>query len=411
MGVIILLGFLIVCPCTVQAQLHDIIAAEYFFDTDPGQGNGTPISIVSGSPVVLDGDVSTAGLTVGVHVLNIRVQREDGYWGEATRSMVRVGIGTSFTDAEAFFDTDPGVGNGIPIEISAAGVMNELAFEVPDVSRGFHRFNLRCFSGGTWSVPTARTLRLGSALIDGAEAFFDTDPGEGNGIPVEVTVGADVTAYDSSVSVLAAGQGFHHLYLRFRGGGVWSFPKYQSMRIGPGVSGGENHITGGEFFIDSDPGTGNGCPLIAEDGIFEEREEAMRRYVAADLSLGQHVIGVRVKDAGDRWYGALLDTVQIIESHLVAATVADISGTLVQLSWNNFPSALQYRVHYDSLVTGAFTNYVTVLPPDTSLSVSPEHAKYFYHVVAIQIAPEPCDVRATLLENTNHPNRLGIEHE
>lgn len=411
MRIVLLFAILMLGPPGLYAQLHSITNAEYFFDTDPGQGNGTPISIASGSPVVLDGDVSTAGLTIGVHVLNVRVQREDGYWGEPSRNIVRVGIGSTFSEAEAYFDADPGIGNGIPIEVSSSGVINELVFDVPDISRGFHSFNLRCFSGGTWSINTTRTIRLGSALIDGAEAYFDTDPGEGNGIPVDVIVGADVTAYDSTVSVLSAGPGFHNLYLRFRGGGVWSFPKYQSMRIGHEVTGGENHITGGEFFIDSDPGPGNGCPLIAEDGLFEEREEAMRRYVAADLNLGQHVIGVRVKDAGDRWYGALMDTIQIIESHLVATTLTDISSTDVQLIWNSFPSALHYHVHYDSLSTGTFTNYVTVLPPDTMLSISPELAKHFYHVVAIQIAPEPCDERATLLENTENQNRIGIEHE
>ncbi len=66
MRIVLLFAILMLGPPGLYAQLHSIIDAEYFFDTDPGQGNGSPISIVSGSPVVLDGDVSTAGLTVGV---------------------------------------------------------------------------------------------------------------------------------------------------------------------------------------------------------------------------------------------------------------------------------------------------------------------------------------------------------
>ncbi len=392
------------------AQIHTVTNAEYFWDSDPGPGFGTPISIVSEDTVALDGDVSTSGLSAGVHVLNVRVQRDDGLWGGVTRRMVRVGIGTTFEAAEVFWDNDPGQGSATPLAITAGGVMNETAWDVPDVERGFHWFNLRCKSGGTWSAATARTVRVGSALIDGAEAYFDTDPGEGNGIPVDVETGLDVTAYDSTVSVLAAGEGFHNLYLRFRGGGVWSFPKYQSLRVGPWVDGGINRITGGEFFVDTDPGEGNGCPLIAEDGVFDEREELMRRYLmGSDLGLGQHVIGIRAKDAGGRWYNTLRDTVQIIESHLVTTARRDTTGNYVRLMWTTYPEALEYRVHYDSSATGTFTNYVSVLPPDTSLELTPPAGgnliRQFHRVVAVQVEAEPCEGQ------TNGPTNRQAERE
>ena len=384
------------------AQLHSVTDAEYFWDTDPGPGNGTPIAIVSDDTVALDGDVSTSGLSAGVHVLNVRVQREDGVWGDVTRRMVRVGIGTTFEAAEVFWDTDPGEGAATPLAISADGVINETAWDVPDIVRGFHWFNVRCKSGGTWSPATARTVRVGSAWIDGAEAYFDTDPGEGNGIPVDVeTPALDVTAYDSTVSVLAAGEGFHNLYLRFRGGGVWSFPKYQSLRVGPWVDGGVNRITDGEFFIDTDPGEGNGCPLLAEDGAFDEPEEIMKRVLmGSDLGLGEHVIGIRAKDAGNRWYNTLLDTVEIIESHLVAKARRDTTGNHVRLVWNVYPEALEYRVQYDSLSTGTFANYLTVAPPDTSVEYLATPEKRFYRVVAVQVAPdEPCEAQTGRLTN------------
>jgi len=376
---------------TAWSQTHTITAAEYFFDADPGAGNATPISITPGEVVTLDADVSTAGLSAGVHVLNVRVRRDDGRWGETTRWNVRAGVGAAMNAAEAYFDADPGIGNGLPVDIAANGVVDDSGFDVPDLARGFHTFNLRCYSGGTWSAPASRTIRLGSAMIDGAEAYYDTDPGEGNGIPVDIASGADVIAYDSTVGVAAGSRGFHNLYLRFRGGGVWSFPIYRSMRIGPEVSDGVNRITGGEFFIDTDPGIGNGCAMFAEDGAFDDGDEAMRRYVEADLSLGQHVAGVRVRDAGDRWYGPLTDTVNVIQAHLVATTTMYEGVTpYAVLTWDRYPEALTYRVHYDSLETGAFTNFISVSPPDTSLLIEPAAFKRMYKVVALQIAPEPC---------------------
>jgi hypothetical protein len=391
MRVLIILGVMLVCPLLALSQVHSIAAAEYFFDVDPGTGNGTALPIVPGDEVSLGVDISTAGLSPGIHLLHLRMQRDDGVWGETIVRKVRVGVGTAFEQAEAFFDTDPGIGNGLPLNIAANGVIDQPSFAVPDIGRGFHTFSLRVFSGGTWSIPAKRTLRLGSALIDHAEAYFDTDPGEGNGFPIDFGSGADVITYDSTVSVAAGGLGIHVLFLRFRGGGVWSFPIFRSLRIGPEVNDGVNRITGGEFFIDSDPGIGNGCTLLAEDGAFDDGDEVMRRYIEADMTLGQHTAGIRVKDAGDRWYGPLIDTLNIIEAHLVATTtIYEETTPYAVLSWNRYPEAITYRVHYDSLETGAFDNFITVSPPDTSLLVEPTAYKRLYKVVALQIAPEPC---------------------
>ncbi|MBK8129767.1 MAG: hypothetical protein IPK53_12990 [bacterium] len=385
--------------CIAVAQSHSITAAEYFFDADPGQGNGTPIAVVANDVIALDGDVSTAGLDVGPHVLNVRVRRDDGRWGEPTRRVIRVGIGTQMSAAEAYFDNDPGIGSAIPVSISPLGMVDLTDWDVPPLTRGFHTFNLRCYSGGTWSAPETSTIRIGSALIDGAEVYFDSDPGQGNGIPVDIASGADVIAYDSTVQVAATGQGKHSLYLRFRGGGVWSFTTERPLRIGLPINGGMNRISAGEFYVDSDPGIGNGCELLAEDGVFDEGEETMRRYVAADLTLGQHVIGMRVRDAGDRWHDALTDSVTVVTSHLLATTQGVVGDAQVLLMWTKYPEALSYHVHYDSLETGPFSSYITVLPPDTSLLLAPTQPKRLYYVVALETSPEPCDAAITSDQN------------
>ncbi|MCB9357854.1 MAG: hypothetical protein H6508_07930 [Calditrichaeota bacterium] len=394
-------GVMLFCPLFALSQLHSVTAVEYYFDMDPGQGNGIPITVVSGEEVLIDGDIATSGLSPGVHELYVRMQRDDGVWGEPVVRRVRVGVGTEFDQAEAFFDSDPGVGNGTPVSVASDGVINLADFSVPDIGRGFHDFNVRVHSGGTWSVPAKRTLRLGSALIDGAEAFFDSDPGEGNGVPVNVGYGTDVAAYDSTVEVAAAGTGFHTVYLRFRGGGVWTFPTENTLRIGPAVDGGEDRIVGGEFFVDVDPGLGNGCPLLPEDGMFDDPDELMRRYISADFSLGQHVIGVRARDAASVWTETSYDTVQVVEAHL-ACSVVETPDKKVRLVWTKFPEAIEYHVHFDSLTTGTFTNYLTVEAPDTLLDLTPANALLLYRVSALQIAPEPCAEPAVFSRATSY---------
>jgi hypothetical protein len=42
----------------------------------------------------------------------------------------------------------------------------------------------------------------------------------------------------------------------------------------------------------------------------------------------------------------------------------------VRLTWTSFPGATAYHVHYDSLVTGTFAQYVSVTAPDTSVSLA-----------------------------------------
>jgi hypothetical protein len=382
---------LLFIPFVCFGQVHSVNSAEYFFDTDPGVGNGTPISVATDDTVAMSGMITTGGLSPGVHVLNVRVRRDDGFWSAPTRRMIRIGIGTSFSAAEAFFDSDPGEGSGTPVPITPQGTINESAFAIPALARGFHRANLRCYSGGTWSAPSARVLRLGSAILDGAEAYFDSDPGEGHGISVDVGTGADVTALDSSVSVAAACTGYHTLYLRFRGGGVWSFPKFQPLRIGPWVDGGSNRITGAEYFIDTDPGAGHGCALTAVDGNFDSGLEAVRSYVlGSTMGIGSHVIGMRIRDGGGRWQNTVRDTVTILQAHTVTTMLPDTAGGRLLVAWTTYPTATLYRVHYDSTVTGTYTSFFTVTPPDTSCRVTPDAARRYFKVYAVQPDPQPC---------------------
>jgi hypothetical protein len=72
-----------------------ITAAEYFFDTDPGIGNGT--ALPTGAPqdsVSLNTVIDASALAVGTHVLCIRFRDQEGRWGHAS--------------AEAFVVLEPG---------------------------------------------------------------------------------------------------------------------------------------------------------------------------------------------------------------------------------------------------------------------------------------------------------------
>jgi hypothetical protein len=282
------------------------------------------------------------------------------------------------------------------VAVSGTGVVNETGFSVPALSRGVHSLKLRTFSGGTWSSPVSNFVRVGSALIDGAEVYFDTDPGEGNGSPVPVDVpGLDVAAYETALPVDAPGTGFHTAHMRFRGGGVWSFTKSSTMRINDAITGDVNEIVAGEFFVDADPGEGNGCPLFAADGDFDSPEELVQRYVPGEsLGAGQHVVFVRVQDASGKWTGAQPDTVTISESFVTIIPEALVNDADVRVSWSKYPEAAEYRVHYDDSADGPFSNFVSVAPPDTSVVIETEEGVEFFKVVVVEPAAQPCPEEA-----------------
>jgi hypothetical protein len=90
-------GLLLLCGslcmwCIAMAQFPypsapsaapDIVQAEYFYDTDPGAGNGEPIAITAGQQI---NDLTTsltingAALTPGLHRLYIRTKDAAGVW-------------------------------------------------------------------------------------------------------------------------------------------------------------------------------------------------------------------------------------------------------------------------------------------------------------------------------------------
>jgi uncharacterized repeat protein (TIGR01451 family) len=90
---------------------------------------------------------------------------------------------------------------------------------------------------------------------------------------------------------------------------------------------GNQAVTAAEYFVDVDPGAGNGTPLIADDGAFDEPEEPAHATTATAgwLPGGVHAVYVRGRDAGGRWTAA---------PHVIYARVQDYS-----LAWGKAASS------------------------------------------------------------------------
>lgn len=237
-----LLFFLTVELCS--AQLVSISQAEYFWDTDPGEGNGIAIAAVDGNFNSSFEKISISGLgapSVGLHKFCVRVKDNTGIWSPVVTNVIAVEQTTtptpiSLTQAEYFWDTDPGEGSAIPL-LPVDGYFNS-AFEkvaIADLnapSTGMHKFSIRVKDNqGVWSPVFTNVVNVEATTtptpisLTQAEYFWDTDPGEGNGTPFLATDGNFDSAFERIQNMaipIVNPVGLHTFSVRVKdNSGVW----------------------------------------------------------------------------------------------------------------------------------------------------------------------------------------------
>lgn len=236
----------LVFPASIVAMGQGVTAAEYFWDNDPGTGNGTAMQAVDGGfgqaveAVLLESNALPA---VGPHTLGIRVRDAQNNWGPLFTTVIVVdpSIVTApnikVTSAEFFWNTDPGAGNGTPM----------IAFD------GNYNAAIEAIVLETTALPTvgAHVLRIRARDANGSW-------GPLFGVVVDVMPG------------------------------VVSFPEIK--------------ITTAEYFVNTDPGEGFGTPMLAVDGDFSSAIESLRGGgIPAPVESGPNVLWLRARDANGAW--------------------------------------------------------------------------------------------------------------
>ena len=225
---LILLAMIISVSTNVLAQSTDIIQMEYFFDTDPGFGNGTPVPVTAGSVTSTTFDIDISALEPGFHKVCFRVQDGNGNWSINNFKNIFVkdepasNPPVDIVGMEYFFDTDPGFGNGTPVPVTAGSVASTtFDIDISGLEPGFHKVYFRTQDeNGDWSISNFKNVFVtdepaSNPLVDivAMEYYIDSDPGFGNGI--NVPLGPD-TIIDATVDLDVSGTsaGPHDMYLR-----------------------------------------------------------------------------------------------------------------------------------------------------------------------------------------------------
>ena len=343
---------LVTLPGSLFSQAT-LTGAEYFWDTDPGQGNATAMVALDGT---FDEAIETALEAAlasppagGLHLFNVRFKDSDGDWGPLFKRTVATEDAPRDIQiqlGEYFWDTDPGAGAGTAM-VAFDGAFDEAietalesALTSPALG-GLHLFNVRVRDeAGAWGPVFKRTIATEDSPRDIkvtlAEYFWDTDPGAGLGTAMVAFDGAFdeaiETALESALTTPAQG-GLHLFNVRVRDEQNSWGPVFKRT-IATEDSPRDIKVTLAEYFCDTDPGAGLGTAMVAFDGAFDEAIETVLESALASPALGGlHLFNVRVRDDQNNWGPVFKRTVATEDGG------RDIKITVAEYFWDTDPGA------------------------------------------------------------------------
>jgi hypothetical protein len=215
-----------------------ITKAEYFYDIDPGFGNGINIPISSSMDVSGNFAVDVSTLASGVHYIYVRTKDAAGSWSitnvksfyvlTTSATIPANKIAADIVKAEYFVDADPGFGLGknIPVTQGNDITITNAFIDISGLPDGVHHVYVRTQdAAGNWSITNnnvfsivAASVSIPSNPIAGNitkfEYFFDNDPGFGNAHTVSVAATTDLSNFTFAADVTGLTDGSHTLYIR-----------------------------------------------------------------------------------------------------------------------------------------------------------------------------------------------------
>lgn len=292
-------------------KAQQISAAEYFIDNDPGAGSGVPITVTVGSTANFTASIPTASLASGFHTVAIRTKDNNGQWGLYESRGIYISNSTADASnigaAEFFVDSDPGVGNATPIAPITNG--STVSFAVPvatgALAQGFHIVAIRTKDiNGQWGLYESRGFYISTSTgnaadILAAEFFIDSDPGLGNGTAITPITSGNTVGFTTPIATASLASGFHFLAIRTKDiNGHWGLYESRGFYISTST-GNAPDITEAEFFVDTDPGVGNGTAITP---ISSGNTVSFTTLIpTTSLATGFHFLAIRTKDNNGHW--------------------------------------------------------------------------------------------------------------
>ncbi len=276
---------------------------EYFFNSDPGFGNGISIPVPLDSTIDITFPINVSSLSNGLNIVYVRARNELGFWTFTyARPIFKLDdSNTNITRVEYFWDTDPGEGMAISVPFTVGNdISTVFAADLTGLNDGLHNLYVRVQNqNGFWSLTSSRpVLKITdpTSNISEIEYFWDTDPGEGLGISVPFTADTNVSVvFPADLTGLSGG--FHNLYIRVKNDqGRWSLTNIAPIFK---VSNANANIIQAEYFIDTDPGHGNATQILLDSNNVDIAQNTIINL--SGISGGFHNLYLRVKNSEGLW--------------------------------------------------------------------------------------------------------------
>ncbi len=320
-AIIFLFGWVVLIMHAVAQP--NMVAAEYFFNTDPGPGNGTVISITPGSTIdITNLSVPTTSLPLGWHTLCVRTKDATNTWGfyETRKIYIRdaalqtIPPPSPITAMEYFYDNVSDVGTGQALSITTGTNVDIVGVNLPSsLSLGWHSLHVRTKNqDNVWGFYETRSffVRSTSSLtipppspITTMEYFYDnvSDPGTGQSISVSTGTAVDIMNNNLTNTLTL---GWHTLHVRTKSqDNTWGFYETRSVYLRDAAlinNPTPSPIVQFEYFVDNDPGVGQSTLTLTKPSaaLIDLPAEPLN---VGSLSLGAHSLGLRAKDQNGNW--------------------------------------------------------------------------------------------------------------
>lgn len=190
-----ILAVLLLWPALALAA--DITALEYYIDSDPGEGLGSPITITSGPTVSTQFIVDLSTLSEGTHYLYVRAKDANNKWS-INRTLPFYLVSTDsltipdVVSMEYFIDNDPGYGLATSIPITAdTTATGNVSVDISSLAVGTHTVKVRSLdSKGIWSPIYTKSFEI---------SVKTSDDNDNDGIPDNIDPDDDNDGVDDTV--------------------------------------------------------------------------------------------------------------------------------------------------------------------------------------------------------------------
>jgi hypothetical protein len=223
------------------------------------------------------------------------------------------------------------------------------------LSQSLHRFQVRTYdSNGRRSVFSDQVFFVTTLspapvahVVTSMDYWLDNDP------PTTIDVPDGATAaFSQNVATGSLPVGLHRLNIRaYDETGRHSAATGGFVLVTSPFGQAEGRsLTAAEYFLNADPGAGNGIPItLPDDNSWGGSQESVTAHLPG-LPIGLHVIGFRVRDDLGRWSTAMTDSV-IVGPVLVIQS----AGSDMVLNWRSGTDGVsQFKIYRSPTVNGSY---------------------------------------------------------